>query len=235
MLHVYGIIDGSEIRATVPSGHHRARVTAHAVGDLAAAVSAATRPDIAATVENVRRHDRVLDALMERHAVLPMRFGITAQGDRLADALARRRPALCRALRRVRGKVEIAVRVFSTRPAATAEIPAPCDAANGRSSGTAYLTSRMAERRRSAPLRAGSRAAVVSVLAGLEALSADALWDREGAPTLPVEASFLIAREAVPAFVDRAEALAARDRDLAVSCTGPWAPYSFVTDVGMGP
>ncbi|MCG8354621.1 MAG: GvpL/GvpF family gas vesicle protein [Kiloniellales bacterium] len=235
MLHVYGIIDGSEIRAAIPSGHHRFHVTAHPVGDLAAAVSAASQSDIAATMENIWCHDRVLDALMKRHAVLPMRFGTIANSDRLTADLERRRVTLCRALRRVSGKVEIAVRVFSKLPATIPETHSPCGGDDGRSSGTAYLRSRMAQRRRTAQLCERGRAAVASVLARLEALSADAVWDREGAPTLPVEASFLIAREAVPAFVDRAEALVSCDHDLSVSCTGPWAPYSFVTDVGMGP
>ena len=235
MLYVYGIIDGNEIRATVPGGHHRSCVTVHPVGDLAAAVSDTARSDMAATVENVWCHDRVLDALMERHAVLPMRFGIISHRDQLTAALKRRRPALCRALRRVSGKVEIAVRMFSKLPERTAPIRPPCSGEKGPSSGTAYLRSRMANRRRTTQLCERSRAAVVSLLARLEALSAEALWDREGVPMLPFEASFLVARKAVPEFVDTAEALALHHRDIAVSCTGPWAPYSFTTDVGMGP
>ena len=235
MLYIYGIIDGSEIRATVPLGHHRSCVTALPVGGLAAAVSDAALPDIAASVENVWRHDRVLDALMARHAVLPMRFGSVSTRDRLAAVLAPRRPELRRALERVSGKVEIAVRVLSSLPATSTAVRARPGDDDNRPPGTAYLRSRMADRSPIEPACARRRAAAVSILARLEALSAAALWDRAGAWTLPVEASFLVAREGLREFVDAAAALASRDRAVALNCTGPWAPYSFVADIASGP
>ena len=230
MLYVYGIIDGSEIRTTPPLGHHRSSVMALPVGGLAAAVSDATASDIVPTVENVWRHDRIVDALMARQAVLPMRFGSTACRDRLAAALERRRGTLRRMLDRVSGRVEIAVRVVSTLPESPVRSGTPDQRGEAWSSGTDYLRSRMARQGRSAPACTDGRAVAASILARLETMSADVVWGRGDARTLPVEASFLIARHGVGDFVDTAETLASRNPELAVNCTGPWAPYSFVTD-----
>ena len=234
MLHVYGIIDGSELRTTPPLGHHRCSITALPVGGLAAAISEATGPNIAPTVENVWRHNRIVDALMSRHAVLPMRFGSTACHDRLAAALESRQPAMRRVLDRVHGKVEIAVRVVSTLPESRADSSASHQSEEAWSSGTDYLRSRMAHHRRSAPVSTGNPAVATSLLARLEAMSADVLWERASAQPLPIEASFLIPRHGVENFVDAAEALASCNPELAVNCTGPWAPYSFVTDAVTG-
>ena len=233
MLYVYGIIDGSEIRTTIPRGHHRSSVAALPVGGLAAAVSDVTQSDMAPTAENVCRHDQVLDALMERHAVLPMRFGTTAHRGRLTTVLERRQVALCRALRRMSGMVEIAVRVLTSLPV----VAAPShyrsfERDHERSSGTAYLRSRMADRRESLPLCERREAVAISILSRLEALSAEAAWDRGEELPLLFKGSFLIARAGLREFVDTAEALASRHGEVVVRCTGPWAPYSFVTGIG---
>lgn len=233
MLYVYGIIDGSEIRTTIPCGHHRSSVAALPVGGLAAAVSDVAQLDMAPTAENVCRHDQVLDALMEGHAVLPMRFGTTAHRRRLTTALEIRQLALRRALRRVSGMVEIAVRVLTNLPAVAAPIRRhPYEGDDDRSSGMAYLRSRMTDRRQSAPLCERREAAAVSILRRLEALSEEAVWEREGEAQLLFKASFLIAKEGLREFVDTAEALASCHGDVTVRCTGPWAPYSFVTGTG---
>ncbi len=234
MLYVYGIIDGSEIRTTIPRGHHRSSVAALPVGGLAAAVSDVAQSDmVAPTADNVCRHDQVLDALMERHAVLPMRFGTTAHRGRLTTALEMRQLALCCALQRVSGMVEIAVRVLTNLPAVAVPIRHhPYEKDGARSSGTAYLRSRMADRRQSAPHCELREAVAMSVLSRLETLSAEATWDRGHELPLLFKASFLIASEGVREFVDTAEALALRHGEVVVRCTGPWAPYSFVTGIG---
>ncbi len=233
MLYVYGIIDGSEIRTTIPRGHHRSNVAALPVGGLAAAVSDVAQSDMAPTAENVCRHDQVLDALMELHAVLPMRFGTTAHRGRLTTVLERRQVALCRALRRMSGMVEIAVRVLTSLPVVAAPIRRhPYERDDDRSSGTAYLRSRMADRRQSPPLCERREAVAMSILSRLKTLSAEATWDRGHELPLLFKASFLIASEGVREFVDTAEALALRHGEVVVRCTGPWAPYSFVTGIG---
>ena len=72
----------------------------------------------------------------------------------------------------------------------------------------------------------------MSILSRLKTLSAEATWYRGHELPLLFKASFLIARAGLREFVDTAEALASRHGEVVVRCTGPWAPYSFVTGIG---
>ena len=135
MLHVYGIIDGPSLGAGMARGHGGRAVSVLAAGDVAAVVSPAGPAAVEPTPDNVWHHERLLGTLMARHAVLPMRFATTCDGDALVRQLQARRQALRDGLRRVAG------------------------------------------------------------------------------------------------FVDAVDSLAVGCPDLAVTCTGPWAPYSFVGDL----
>jgi Gas vesicle synthesis protein GvpL/GvpF len=107
-------------------------------------------------------------------------------------------------LARVDGCVELAVRVA---------LPA---AERRPRSGHDYIAAKIDARR-----------SFDQVLAPLESLAADAR--RGGAGAEPVlTASYLVARDDVQRFADELRDVQERHPQLAVSCTGPWAPYSFV-------
>ncbi len=95
-------------------------------------------------------HEQVLEALMRRHAVLPLRFGtLVPDAEMLRNRIAAMLPALGDDLRRLRGTVEFALRVTGVdaeclRAGDAAETSA---AARTLSPGTRYLRER-AERRR---------------------------------------------------------------------------------------
>ncbi len=222
MLYLYGIIDATDRCGAVPAGHDEATVTVFPEGGLAAAVSEVGRPAITPSAENVWRHEKVLGALMERHAVLPMRFGTICDGDKLISLLRRRQQPLLEDLCRVRGTVEIALRI-SANPVGTSAVS--CETPVVRDvdmPGTAYLRARR-------DLRQGVAIAdVEEVRHGLTGLSVETLWEAADEPALPLKASFLIAKCGLGDFIAEAKALAARYPDLVISCTGPWAPYSFV-------
>ena len=225
MLHVYGIIDGPSLGAGMARGHGGRAVSVLAAGDVAAVVSPAGPAKVEPTPDNVWHHERLLGTLMARHAVLPMRFATTCDGDALARQLQARRQALRDGLRRVAGRVEIAVRI-SAAPLRTTDI----DAGSG-TSGRAYLSARMAHRRRAADRAARLAPAVRRLRDRIGRLAVDSVWQEaaDGAPA--TKGSCLVARHRVAGFVDAVDGLAAVCPDLAVTCTGPWAPYSFVGDL----
>lgn len=225
MLHVYGIIDGPSLGAGMARGHGGRAVSVLAAGDVAAVVSPAGPAKVEPTPDNVWHHERLLGTLMARHAVLPMRFATTCDGDALARQLQARRQALRDGLRRVAGRVEIAVRI-SAVPLRTTDI----DAGSG-TSGRAYLSARMAHRRRAADRAARLAPAVRRLRDRIGRLSVDSVWHEaaDGAPA--TKGSCLVARHRVAGFVDAVDSLAVGCPDLAVTCTGPWAPYSFVGDL----
>lgn len=226
MLHVYGIIDGPSLGAGMARGHGGRAVSVLAAGDVAAVVSPAGPATVEPTPDNVWHHERLLGTLMARHAVLPMRFATTCDGDALARQLQARRQALRDGLRRVAGRVEIAVRISAALQRTTAE-PVADTATPGRT----YLSTRMAHRRRAADRAARLAPAVRRLRDRIGRLAVDNVWQEvaDGAPA--TKGSCLIARHRVAGFVDAVDGLAAVCPDLAVTCTGPWAPYSFVGDL----
>jgi hypothetical protein len=153
-------------------------------------------------------HEGIVDELLEAGAVLPFRFG-TMLPDRAAAErlLMRERDRFTRRLAEVRGRVELAVRVA---------IPESDDAAPAN--GATYLAARARE-----------RDAHEEVLAPLASLAA-ARSRRNPNAAQVISASYLVALDDVERFASAVRDLQESHPDLALSCTGPWAPYSFVEE-----
>jgi hypothetical protein len=151
------------------------------------------------------RHEELLEGLMERRPLLPVRYGTRVPDEAAAAAaVAGRGAELMAQLDRVRGAVEVSVRVRGAEPSPPA---------TGSESGVEYL------RARTAASRAGE--AVHEVLDPLARESrvlggADAL-----------RAAYLVEHGDVDAFVARVRELQGAHPELAILCTGPWPPYSF--------
>jgi gas vesicle protein GvpL/GvpF len=212
-LHVYAL---TEHPAALPqtAGIAGAQLRAIEIGDIDAVVSEARTTSAVAGEEAVFAHARVVDDLLAANdAVLPSRFA-NGFGDEAAlqAAIAERAARLRDALERVRGNVEIGLRVLAAARRETSDA----------SSGRAYLTGRLAEvqaARHAAeqihgPLATASRADTLNVLA---------------TPELLLSAAYLVPRSDVAAFRARVQRLDDEHPELTFVCTGPWPPYSFAT------
>lgn len=226
MLHVYGIIDNIHMAGAAPRGHEGDAVTTFPVGAIAAVVSRATRSSIDVSRDRVWRHETVLGVLMERHSVLPMRFGTVCTDEELSRLLEHRRDALCAALHKLASKVEMAVRIADDTLREPASISGPLVDRPSASTGKAYLLARLARHKEDsvASLTAGGQ--LETVRAYLEARSLDMAWHVPDAFGTPIKVSCLIHRKEVEGFAAGLERLIRPGFSL--SCTGPWAPYSFV-------
>src|SRR5262245_10867858 len=150
MLYLYGTAASPSLDGARWTGDGGATVFAVPCGDCAAAASNLSRRTIGPGPGSVWLHEQVLEALMRRYAVLPLRFGtLVPDAEMLRNRLAAMLPAVGDDLRRLRGRVEFALRVT--------DVDAEClragdgaetsDAARTLSPGTRYLRAR-AERRR---------------------------------------------------------------------------------------
>jgi hypothetical protein len=169
------------------------------------------------TPEMVMAHERVVEAVMAHGAVLPLRFGTQLEDeDQLAAVLSERRRDLLRALDRVRGQVELGVRVIP-------EGDRQSDSGIGEGSGREYLLARVSDH------RSAQRAAreLHTPLAALA--NASVVRDRPGPPAT-LAAAYLVDAGREPDFRRRADELAARQDGLQVVVTGPWPPYSFAAE-----
>jgi len=135
-------------------------------------------------------------------AVLPVRFGETfADARALAAAVRERRGELGRALERVRGCAEIGVRITGNPDGAPA---------SDATSGTAYMRARLADETRAGALHEQ-----------LTPVARAATVPRSG------EATYLVERARIADALRTVERFAGLHPEVSVSCSGPWAPYSF--------
>jgi hypothetical protein len=157
------------------------------------------------------RHEEVVESLMEQRDLLPVRFG-TVMSDETAAirAITERREQLEAALARVRGAVELAVRVAR----ADAKEPPREDPRSGH----AYMRA-----------KAGEQRAAQALNEPLSAMARESLV--YSGPEL-LRAAYLVERRAVEDFVGAVRRLQASHPELRILCTGPWPPYSFVETGG---
>jgi Gas vesicle synthesis protein GvpL/GvpF len=170
-----------------------------------------------ATPELIMAHERVVEAIMAEGPVLPLRFGTQPPDEeRLAAVLADRRDNLLDGLDRVRGQLELALRVLRD-PQGEHGKPA------GNRSGRDYLLARVGEHRR-AELVSRELHTPLAALA-----NASVLRDHPRPPAILV-AAYLVDAGRVPEFRRRADELAAHQENLQIVVTGPLPPYTFAAE-----
>ena len=156
--------------------------------------------------EAVLVHARVVEALMPlAAALLPARFGLAfADTAALEQALREKAGTLEESLERVRGRVELGVRVVG-------EQSAPRDVENGRE----YLEAR--------------RRQVAAADELHESLAARARASARGNASggLVLSGAYLVDPGSIPAFREAVGELESEHPSLSFALTGPWPPYSF--------
>jgi hypothetical protein len=170
--------------------------------------------------EELWRHERVVEELMERSTVLPMRFGSTAADDaELQAILDERRPEFESLLERLRGAVELGVR--AQLPAVVKEPEGAAAVAGGTGGpGSAYLLERLDRRRRAAD-------AVARIHEPLSMLARRSMQRPGGLSPHIFKGAYLVDRDRVDAFRARVDELGSEVDGARIACTGPWPPYSF--------
>jgi hypothetical protein len=175
-------------------------------------------------------HEAVVESFSGAAAIVPMKlFTIFNDDARALEDLKAQDDVVNAALRRVRGRFELGVRVSLDRDRPQPPRPARAN------TGAAYLAGKKAQRDRAAELARNAREVVADLYEELAAIAADAVQDgerlRPGGPLL-LDAAFLVPRTSAARFrkiVERRATELAPDGDR-VAMTGPWPPYSFVRD-----
>ena len=184
------------------------------------------RPSVS-NQEALWHQEAVLEALMRDRTVLPLRYGTVLEGvDELLSMMISRQEEWRRALDRVRGCVEVGVRAsLRPPPPPPAAVPA---SSSGTESGAEYLHRRSAEHERAQAVAGAVHAPLAAV-----ASTSDA---NLGAGVSPLfAASYLVPDPELDRFKRVVSRLTVEHPELAIVCTGPWPPYSFVDDGAPGP
>ena len=168
-------------------------------------------------------HERVVEELMSWRNVLPARFGSVVQSDDdIRALLGGRNEELRNSLRCVAGAVELAVR--ATWSAETGGLD---ETRSDDDTGTRYLARRLELRQRCSALceRIDRR---------LGELARDSTLRVGASERSPMIGAYLVARDRVAEFRARIDELDHEIEEVAILCTGPWPPYSFVTPKDRG-
>jgi hypothetical protein len=246
--YVYGITWESAARKLEgASGVEDAAIQVVTGGDLAAVVSplsasaqwgvdAAGEVDLDRLAPRARRHEWVLEQMLEEGAVLPLRFGVMYPDlDRLRRSLGARASELASALRRLENQREWGLTVEAGDQPVTASTGPVTAAAGPASSGRGYLAGRRVEREAAeardeelARVADGIHRALCGVAADAVVHAPASLPDRRARVVL--RASYLVPAPSEAEFRQRAEAAlkgARSDLRLVGDLTGPWPPYHF--------
>jgi hypothetical protein len=216
-LYVHGFVpisSGSDRQLKI----HGRRVDLLHIARIAVAVEELEkRPSM--TENALRTQHAIVERLGKRfEAVLPARFGSFLPLDDLERIVHSRRDDLREALRRVRKRVQMTVRIVA--PPAPAAVKREAHAAT---SGTAYLNARRSATSRSLPSAAAALTAAVRDLLRDERIETDAEHGRTAL-------FHLIDRKDVKRYRSSI-ARAGVSKDERVIVTGPFAPFAFTPEL----
>ncbi len=210
--------------------------------DIAVVVSEFNGGTVPASRENVSAHNGVVAHVLARTTPLPFRFGTLVSADRLQGYITSQRPALHESLRRVRGCVEMSVKVIWNVEAtkdgeliahgAKTENDEVLDARSAAEavtlkSGTAFLS----EKRRGILGDERRRAQAEEIAAWLAGRLRDTVQESSvrvrPAESLVVAASHLVKRERLGEYRECVRRAREERGDLHFLTSGAWPPYSF--------
>jgi Gas vesicle synthesis protein GvpL/GvpF len=214
VIHLYAVADGLAELPPVP-GLAEAPLERLRVEDLDVVVSAAA-PELSEPAEaDILRHALVIEELMRRsEAVLPGRLGRGfADESELTQAVQAEAERLRTALERVRGCVELGLRVLRTDRDGARVQPL---------TGSQYLRARLAEQRQ-------LEREVAELHEPLAGLARASTCRSEPTTGQLFEAAYLLPLDRVGPFREEVARLESARPELDFVCTGPWPPYSFAS------
>ncbi len=230
MIYLYAITDRPELPVPAEPGPEGTSVFTLTYRNIAAVVSPLTTAEILPTEDNLWQHEAVVEALMADRAVLPVRFGtLLADEGAVQAVLATHYADFVTNLERVRGRVELSLRVLWEEDTPPPQ-PSPVRGGGGkRGNGRAYLMARLGEERQRRARRQRAEALVEEIHTPLARLAAESTRQVLVTPRQLLTAAYLLERDQTTAFQREVEALSADYPALRFLCTGPWPAYNFVT------
>jgi Gas vesicle synthesis protein GvpL/GvpF len=222
MIYLYAVGDAREPPAHL-TGLDDAPVHAISSGGVTAFASEHADLELAAKASALWKHENVVEKLMDEATVLPMRFGSKLPDVAAVRAMLVERGAeLSTALERVRGAVELGLRVLGER-AADGSPPRATVATSASTArpgpGTTYLLQRLERSQEVETL-------VERVHEPLAALARASRRRRLDGSRFLLTGAYLVERDLVETFRSRVEELDA-ENPVSIVCTGPWPPYGF--------
>ena len=232
-LYLYAVVDSPSRPLPDRSGLYGSKLESLAYRQIAVVASRLSVPNVAPEADNVWSHERVVEALMNERAVLPVRFGTTIAHEGLVmRALAAQYECFVERLRHVCGRVELALRVLGPAEAicctpSPEEGPMVAEGLSAAPNGRAYLLARLQEEHQRQAQQRERQKLVEQVYRPLAELAADSVQQVSLTPQLLLLAAYLVDVERTADFCAMVGRLAQARPELGFLSTGPWPAYSF--------
>ncbi|CAM4435661.1 GvpL/GvpF family gas vesicle protein [Corallococcus exiguus] len=223
--YLYGIVREDSGWTLDLAGLDEAPVRRVHEGGLTALVSEVAGPRVVPTRTYLLMHQRVTEAVVREHTLVPVAFGtVLPSEERVRELLRVARAPLSRALSELEGRVELGLKVYCHGDALTRRLQ---ETRPELARGPAELEEDH-EARLEAALHDCTRKDLDGLKAGLRPLAeatheAPPLGER-----MMLNTAWLVDRTRVAAFEARVQSLVARLDAYTFRFTGPWPAYSFV-------
>lgn len=203
---------------------------------LAAVVSNYEGGSVSVTRENVLAHERVVQQALVEATLLPFRFGTLVSESRLRSYLTLQRGALESQLARVRGCVEMSVKVIRAREVSESETGVEGsrtrdehtgaeDLSGG--AGTSYLLMKRREIAGDELLKERAEELARWLAERLDGAARESVASVRPKEMLVVAASYLVERERLEEYGARLREARRERLEIHFLTSGPWPPYSF--------
>jgi hypothetical protein len=233
-LYVYCLCDealAAEVGETTGIAGARPRVLS--CGPVAAVASEVEGERVAVTRENVIAHERVVRRVLAETTPLPFRFGTVTNASELESYVESRRADIESLLDRVRGAVEMGVKIIwdkeaiqrATKEAGVGELERADSGAAGP--GRAFLLARQRELSAGESLKKQADSIAVWLENKLNRLVRETTVSVRPANALVIVAAHLVDRAWVEVYRERLDRIRNERSDLRFLTSGAWPPYSF--------
>jgi len=187
------------------------------------------------TRENVLAHERVNEAVMATHTVIPMSFGtVFKTREDILELLRSAYDAFQDVLVKMNDKFEFGLKVLWDRDVIIREIESEDDDVRRLKNeimtqkGSTYFGRMQYGRLVDAALQTRSERYVADIFEQLERVSVAARANKPIGDKMIMNAAFLVLRNGERAFEAAIKAIGAKYDQLTFKFTGPWPPYNFV-------
>jgi Gas vesicle synthesis protein GvpL/GvpF len=203
--------------------------------DIAAVVSDTPLEVLDATRENVLAHERVNEAVMRDHTVIPMSFGtVFKTRDDIIELLRGAYSAFIDVLLKMEDKVEFGLKVLWERDEVIKQIEREDDDVRhlkgeiASQSGPTYFARVQYGRLVESALQARSERYVGEIFEALRDVAVASRANKPIGDKMIMNAAFLVSRDREQAFDAKVKAVGGKYAHLTFRYTGPWPPYNFV-------
>jgi hypothetical protein len=203
--------------------------------ELAAVVSDTPIDVFDATRENVLAHERVNEAVMRKHTVIPMSFGtVFKTRDDIVELLRAAHDAFNDVLNKMEEKVEFGLKVLWDKEVMIKEIERQDENVRrlrneiSSQKGSTYFARMQYGRLVDAALESLTERYVNEIFEHLRPVAVASRANKPIGDKMIMNAAFLVTREQEAAFDAKVKEIGVRYDKLDFKYTGPWPPYNFV-------